>query len=173
MEYYTANGVFSLVPKDIYTKNNGEKILRDQFNLNKEAIIKSLEIPDFNAFLVYSDNHISDSNIQVKPLIIALISILKDSKSYNKVIIHYSHEQEIAQLIICTWNKLELITSFKSDSFDTAIYYLLLSLKKLQINHHQTSLRICNKVTKDQMDFLNNFFRKVTLVDLSKDIKIV
>ena len=66
-----------------------------------------------------------------------------------------------AHIIICTGEELKLANSFKADSFESALYFLFLSIQKLQMNPKQCVIRVCSDISQEQEETVKRFFNGV------------
>ena len=105
------------------------------------------------------------------PFVAKLLEHAKAIHEYNKVVFHYSPQRGISHIIICMGEELKLVNSFKVDSFESALYFMFLSIKGLQMNPRQCVVNVCWNISRQGMDTVSKFFKGVEVTDL--DIHII
>ena len=63
--------------------------------------------------------------------------------------------------VIATGSELKMANSFKADSFESALYFLFLSIQQLQMNPRQCTVRVCSAITPQQEETIARFFSGV------------
>lgn len=163
MEKYILSEIFTLIPKEIYTKEMGVEALRDQFSIEGDRRCLEHECAGLPVVAVYAaDNNISsEDGSEPLPLVVRLMDEREKIHNYNKVIFHYSNEKGIAHVVIFTGEDLKLANSFKSDSFESALYFMFLSIKQLQMNPRQCTIRVCSGISDKEEETVARFFNGV------------
>ena len=182
MEKYILSEIFTLFPKELYTPQCGETALKEQFLLKGGYIYKEYPLSSSNAVVAYAlpqdlfpqesgeiqePEKVSDT---MYPFIIRMLNETTAVESYNKVIFHYSAEKKLTHIVICTGDELKIANCFKADTFESALYFLFLSIQQLQMNPKQCIVRVCCNMLAEQEQIIGKFFKGVEKNNLSKII---
>lgn len=174
MEKYIFTEKFTLFPKDLYTPQIAETALKSQYGIGSGYIFKEYPYKGGEIIVAYavpekeSLEHTTD--VQLYPLAARLLEETSVIGDYNKVILHYCNIKKIAHIIISTGKELKLANSFKSDSFESSLYFLFLSIQQLQMNPRQCVIRVCSTITGQQEETIRRFFKGVEKNNLDKFI---
>lgn len=163
MKSYLPTEIFTLIPMEIYTPQSGEAALREQFSIDGEILYGEHYIKGHNAVMAYSG--------VTPPFAIKLIEECSSISNYNKVVFHYSEHLNLSHTIICTGDELKLANSFKAESFESALYFLFLSIQQLQMNPKQCVVRVCSEITQSQQQIIKKFFNSVEINNLNNYIQ--
>ena len=182
MEKYILSEIFTLIPKELYTAESGEAALKEQFSLKGEYIYKEYGFNGANAVVAYAlpkdstqqnpegTKELPEGSDSMYPLIVGMLEETGAIDSYNKVIFHYSKEKKFSHIVICAGKELKIANCFKADTFESALYFLFLSIQQLQMNPKQCIVRICSDMTPEQEQTIGKFFNGVEKNNLSKII---
>lgn len=170
MDKYIFTEKFTLVPKEFYTPEQGREALVEQFSLSPDAQVYSFALDDEGAVIVYSVPQQDDAE-SLPPFVAKLVRHAKAIGEYNKVVFHYSAQRGISHIIIYAGDELKLANSFKVDSFESALYFLFLSIKRLQMNPQQCVVNVCWGIPQQSIGMVSRFFKGVEATDL--DIHIL
>ena len=168
MEKYILSEIFTLIPKELYSRERGEAALKEQFSLSDGYI--------YNEYLLSSSNAVAafalpqGNRPEVYPFIVRMLEEAAAIDHYNKVVFHYSTERRLAHIVISTGNELKIANCFKVDTFESALYFLFLSIQQLQMNPKQCIVRVCFQATIEQQQIMDKFFNGVEIHNLSKKI---
>ncbi|MBQ7773646.1 MAG: DUF3822 family protein [Bacteroidales bacterium] len=158
MKKYITSGTFTLIPHEIYTRERGIEALEGQFALQGEHVFNEYGYKDaVVAFALGKDIAGED----VYPFIVRLLEEAEGLEAFNKVVFHYSGAGNVAHIIICTGEELKLANSFKADSFESALYFLFLSIQQLHMNPRQCTVRVCSGINEEQEATIAKFFNGV------------
>ena len=171
MDRYIYTEKFTLIPKEFYTPEQGREALMAQFSLYGDAPVLSYELEDEGAVVVYSAPLHQAEGEHLPPFVVKLIRHAKAVEEFNKVVLHYSVQRGISHTIIYAGEELKLVNSFKVDSFESALYFLFLSIKGLQMNPQQCVVNVCWTIPQQSIDIVSRFFKGVEVTDL--DIHII
>ena len=163
MKQYILSDLFTLIPQEFYTPSLGKEALCNQFNLNGDYTFKGHLMGSTKAviaFAVEEGNGKSDA-IDSCPFAVRLIEECDGISEYNKVVFHYSAEKRLSHTVIATGCELKMANSFKADSFESALYFLFLSIQQLQMNPRQCTVRVCSAITPQQEETIARFFSGV------------
>lgn len=156
MGKYILSEYFTLIPKEVYSKELAQRALSGQFSLTAPFSVGSFHMEKENAVVAYvQDGNPEDESL---PFVLKLLEEATQVVAYNKVAFHYSHEKKLAHVVIYTGDELKLANSFKADSFESALYFLFLSIKGLQMNPRQCEVMACWQTSREQEDVFTRFF---------------
>ena len=175
MEKYILSEIFTLIPRELYTPQTGETALEEQFSLESGYVFYSYLYEKGNAVVSYAlPESITKEYPQIEniyPLVVKLLHEANAIECYNKVIFHYCTTKRIAHIIICTGEELKLANSFKADSFESALYFLFLSIQQQQMNPKQCIVRVCSDIEPQQEETIKRFFNGVETHNLDNLIQ--
>lgn len=160
---YLPTEIFTLIPLEIYTPQSGEAALREQFSLSGELIYGEHHFQQYKAVMAFCGT--------VPPFAIKLIEECSSISNYNKVVFHYSQQLNLSHTIIGAGEELKLANSFKAESFESALYFLFLSIQQLQMNPKQCVIRVCGDISVQQEETIKRFFNSVEKNNLNNYIQ--
>ena len=165
MEKYFLSEIFTLVPKEVYTPQMGKDALVEQFGLQEEYDFHDTSYDKANAVIAYALPSSIDRGTgicnKIYPFAVRLLQEIEDITGYNKVVFHYNAGKRLSHTIISTGDELKLANCFKADSFESALYFLFLSIKQLQMNPRQCTVRVCSSIDTEQEKTISRFFNGV------------
>lgn len=177
MDYYYLTGKFTLIPNMFFTQQNAVEAMKELFGVEKGEIIKHSPIQLFNAYMVYSLPIEIVSKMKegenIYPFAFCLIDFLKNIKEYNKVIFHYSSSHNLAHVVICKGNELQLVNSYSANSFESAVYFLFLALKQTIINPLQTKIQMCSEFSPQEVQTIEKYFSGVEINCIDAKINLL
>ena len=150
--------MFTLVPSHFFDPAAARLALSDVCELKEDEEVATLELPQYDAVLVYSlggDSFVADGT----PEIYKLLLQLPDCPEYNKILC--SLQEDRLFLAVAQGKNLLLANSFQVQDFTTAEYYIFLSLKSLQLNPEIST--ICWRTSLDAEDEMSlyRYFKAV------------
>lgn len=167
MIYYQISDIFTLLPQQFYNSYEGENALMKIFGIGSSYSIQDIQLPEYRAVLCYAIHQNTLKKLKkedkVYPYIYKLIPLIKEGNNYNNAIFHFNAEVKICHIIVCENKELKIINSFKCDNFESALYFLLLSVKKLNMNPKQTTVRVCSNLSPNENVLIHKFFRGVEI----------
>ena len=169
--FYTEK--FTLIPKQIYTPELGREALVQQFQLNPEAQIESCDVCAAEVVMAYCAPCVECGEPDIEkplPLASGMMRAVYDTEEYNKVAFHYSKERGFAHIIIYTGEELKLANAFKADSYESALYFLFLSIKGLQMNPQQCVITLCWDIDAAQREIAGKFFKGTKVNNLDTEL---
>ena len=172
MKQYTLSELFTLIPVELYTPELGKEALCNQFNLSDGYTFNGHRLNGTKAVLAYAiknEERVADGQ-QPEPFAIRLIEECGNINEYNKVVFHYSSHKKLSHTVIATSTELKMANSFKADSFESALYFLFLSIQQLQMNPRQCTVRVCSAITPQQQETIARFFGGVQTNNLDNQI---
>ena len=182
MEKYILSEIFTLIPKELYTAECGEIALKEQFSLKGEYLYEEYPLSGANAVVAYAlpqnfsqqkygeAQELKKESDTMYPFIVRMLKETEAIESYNKVIFHYSKEKKLAHIVISAGEELKIANCFKADTFESALYFLFLSIQQLQMNPKQCIVRVCSDMSTEQEQTIGKFFNGVEKNNLSQII---
>ncbi len=165
MGKYILSEIFTLVPKEVYTPQLGKAALVEQFGLQGEYEFHETFHEKADAVMAYAlpASGEGKNNVCSKPypFIVRLLQEMEEITGYNKVVFHYNPERRLSHTIISTGDELKLANCFEADSFESALYFLFLSIRQLQMNPKQCTVRVCSCIDSGQEKTISRFFSGV------------
>ena len=164
---------FSLVPVQFYSPEIAHELLSEVVSLKDGEYVESVEVPEYGAVLVYSNNIgetltrvisetvlCTDGNKSApRPVIYYMLKALKDVSEYNKILAAYM--DGVLYVVLAQGGTLLLCNSFKAPDFVTAQYFIFLALKKLQLNPEMSTISFMTSLDYEQEMSLYRYFRSV------------
>ena len=150
--------MFTLVPSCFFDPATARQALAEVADLREEDVVEHLDIPQYDAVLVYAtgeDSVVVDGT----PEIYKLLTKLPDCPEYNKILCSLGDDHLF--LAIAQGDSLMLANSFPVQDFTTAEYYIFMSLKSLQLNPEIST--ICWRTPLDAEDEMSlyRYFKAV------------
>ncbi len=182
LEKYILSEIFTLIPGELYTAECGEAALKEQFSLKGEYLFKEYTFNSANAVVAYAIpqtftaqetggiKEINGESDSVYPFIVRMLDETAAIGCFNKVIFHYSKEKKLSHIVISAGNELKIANCFKADTFESALYFLFLSIQQLQMNPKQCIVRVCSEMSQEQEQIIGKFFNGVEKNNLSNII---
>ncbi|MCR5352240.1 MAG: DUF3822 family protein [Bacteroidales bacterium] len=150
--------MFTLVPSHFFSPATAREALAEVADLKEDEIIGHLNLPQYDAVLVYT---LGEDSVVVDglPEIYRLLKQLPDCPEYNKILCSLCGGQLF--LAVAQGKNLLLANSFPVQDFTTAEYYIFLSMKSLQLNPEIST--ICWRTGLEQEDEMSlyRYFKAV------------
>ncbi len=174
VKLYQENDLFTLVPNELYDKNEKRtylkyitKVKKNDFISNdniEELRIKNVYIPyvNVNNFLV--DKFKNITYYHFNSILIKKLFQIKDNKSF------FAHiDNNKLKIIIFNKDNLIFFNSYEIQSRSDIIYYILLCLKEKGLDVNDTLINFINDSKNDDLfDFLNKFFNSWKIINDKK-----
>ncbi len=141
---------FTLVPYGFYSPDKAWDILSEVTALDEGDKVDVVELPEFNAILLFSG--------QVGGLY-NMLKKLPELKDYNKILASYSGGY--LYLVIAQGKSLLLCNSFRAPDFTTAEYFIFLAMKKLQLNPEISTITFGTELSDEEEMSLYRYFKNV------------
>ncbi len=151
--------MFTLVPSNFFNPDKAYEALAGVAELKEGSVVKHIEIPYYNAVLVYS---VDEDSLVNTPEIIEILLKLPDCKEYNKILCSYRNG--LLYLAIAQGKSLLLANSFVAPDFVTAQYYIFLAVKSLQINPEVSTISFLNTLAEEEEMSLYRYFKSVVIL---------
>ena len=163
----------TLVPAQFYSPEVAHKLLSEVVTLKDSDLVESVQVPEYNAVLVYSNNIgetltrvVSEtvlctdgSKAHPLPVMYHMLKSLPSLPDYNKIMAAYM--DGILYLVLAQGATLLLCNSFKAPDFTTAQYFIFLAMKKLQLNPEMSTITFMTSLDYEQEMSLYRYFRSV------------
>ena len=152
--------MFTLVPSHFFDPASARKALAAVADLKEDDIVGQLEIPHYDAVLVYA--HDGDSVVVDPPEIYCILMQLPDCPEYNKILCSLLDGR--LYLGVAQGKSLLLANSFPATDFTTAQYYIFLSLNSLQLNPEISTICWLTPLDAEDEMSLYRYFKAVVLL---------
>ncbi len=169
MDYYFSTSYFTLVPESLFSPQSKSSYLKNLFNIESGMIAKSVRLAGTAAFMVYACPNLfeewqqNDKNIY--PLALYFYNRLMEIENHNKVIMSIDRRHKITHIAAAVGSNLKLINTYNTGDFNSALYYLFLALKELQLNPAVTHIRLYNTIDSSKMALLKNYFNTIEVYE--------
>lgn len=148
----------TLVPKPFFSEAAAPCLLSAVAELSENDRVAYVEVPQYDAVLVYADMVGSSA----MPEMYYILSTLYSLGDYNKIVASYCGGR--LYLAVAQGKSLLLCNSFAAPDFTTAEYFLLLAVKRLQLNPEVSTVYFRTSLTQEQELSLYEYFRSVESV---------
>ncbi len=149
--------MFTLVPSHFFDPATARDALCEVAPLKDGDTVEYVEIPQYDAVLVYTQD--GDSAVSDRPEIYRILTRLPACPEYNKILC--SHQDGRLYLAVAQGKNLLLANSFPSQDFTTAEYYIFLTLKSLQLNPEISTICWRNGLDAEDEMSLYRYFKAV------------
>ena len=140
--------MFTLVPSQFFDPASAREALAEVADLKEGQVVGYLDIPHYDAVLVYAQD--GDSVVDT-PEIYKILMHLPACPEYNKILC-----RGVAQ-----GKSLLLANSFPAADFTTAQYYIFLSLNSLQLNPEFSTICWMTELDAGEEMSLYRYFKSV------------
>lgn len=148
--------MFTLVPSNFFNPDTAREALAGVGEIKGDCEVRYLEIPQYDAVLVYS---LDEDSVVSTPLMARMLRILPECQEYNKILCSISDRR--LHMAIAQGKSLLLANSFAIQDFTTAEYYIFLAVKSLQINPELSTICWMSPLEKDEEMSLYRYFKAV------------
>lgn len=150
----------ALVPKHFFNPSAAEEALGGVVKLDGNDNVKYVDIPQYEAVLVYSDyDSVSGRRSDALPEMFYILGVLPECREYNKIVASY--RDDILYLAIAQGKSLMIANTFKARDFITAEYYIFLAMKSLQLNPEMSTISWLSPIDKEEEMSLYRYFKSV------------
>lgn len=143
----------ALVPSEFFDENSARHILSETAALEEGDRVSYVNVPEFSAVLVYA------ADGQELPEMYHLLMNLRETKEHNRIAASYADGW--LHLAIARGDELLLSNVFQAADFTTAEYFLLLAMKKLQLNPEISTVRFRTPLSEEEEMSLYRYFKSV------------
>ncbi|MCF0177935.1 MAG: DUF3822 family protein [Bacteroidales bacterium] len=138
---------YTLVPSLFFREEDARRILSELVPLERTDSVKNIELPEYEAVLVYCGD---------TPIIYDMIKGLVGISDFNKVMFQVESGQ--LHLVLAAGDKLLLANSYGVEDFVTAEYFIFAALQKFQINPEMTTVYHRGELAYEQKEQLFRYF---------------
>lgn len=149
--------MFTLVPSNFFDPAAERETLAEVCRLKEEDTVNHIEIPQYNAVLIYSID--GGSSVSQLPDIYHILTRLPECSEYNKILC--SINDDILSIGIAQGKSLLLANCFPVQNFTSAEYYIFLAMKSLQLNPEVSSICWLGGIDEDDRMSLYRYFKTV------------
>lgn len=145
---------FTLVPSEFFSEETARETLSEVVLLEEGEPLSFLDVPSCQAVLVYAGR---------RPAVYDMLMSLCKIRHHNKIIASVS--DDVLSLVVAQGDRLQFCNCFKAGDFTTALYYIFMVLKKLQINPEISTLYFasCN-VSQERLTALFRYFKSAEIL---------
>lgn len=145
---------FTLVPSEFFSEETARETLSEVVLLEEGEPLSFLDVPSCQAVLVYAGR---------RPAVYDMLMSLCKIRHHNKIIASVS--DDVLSLVVAQGDRLQFCNCFKAGDFTTALYYIFMVLKKLQINPEISTLYFtsCN-VSQERLTSLFRYFKSAEIL---------
>ena len=148
--------MFTLVPTYFFHPDKEREALAGVARLGEDCAVRHIDIPQYDAVLVYS---VDGDSVVSAPEIAGILDKLPDCPAYNKILC--SLRDGRLTIAIAQGKSLLLANSFAAPDFTTAEYYIFLAVKSLQINPEVSTICWLTELEPGQEMSLYRYFKSV------------
>lgn len=148
--------MFTIVPSAFFNPAAEREALAEVVELGEDTIVRHIEIPQYEAVLIYTVDE--DSSVML-PDIYDILVHLPDCTEYNKILC--SLKDDILHIAIAQGKTLLLANWFSAPDFTTAEYYIFLAMKSLQLNPEVSTITWRTPIDLEDEMSLYRYFKAV------------
>ena len=148
--------MFTLVPSGFFNPAAERETLAEVANIEKGTKVAHVEIPQYDAVLIYSVGEDSDFSY---PEIYNILRDLPSCQDYNKILC--SIVGDTLYLGIAQGKSLLLANSYEVQNFTSAEYFIFLAMKSLQLNPEVSTICWRTPLDADDEMSLYRYFKAV------------
>ena len=149
--------MFTLVPSHFFDPATAREALCEVAQLKDGDAVGYVEIPQYDAVLVYTQD--GDSAVSGRPATCRILTRLPDCPEYNKILC--SQLDGRLYLAVAQGKNLLLANSFPARDFTTAEYFIFLSLNSLQLNPEISTICWLSRLDAEDEMALYRYFKAV------------
>ena len=166
--------MFTLVPTNFFNPDKEREALAGVARLGEDCAVRHIDIPQYDAVLVYSVDgdsvvipqydavlvySVDGDSVVSAPEIAGILDKLPDCPAYNKILCSLRNGR--LSIAIAQGKSLLLANSFTAPDFTTAEYYIFLAVKSLQINPEVSTICWLTELEPGQEMSLYRYFKSV------------
>ena len=146
---------FTLVPSELFSEETARETLSEVVLLEEGEPLSFLDIPFCQSVLVYAG--------QRRPAVYDMLMSLCKIRHHNKIMASIS--DDVLSLVVAQGDRLQFCNCFKAGDFTTALYYIFMVLKKLQINPEISTLYFTSgDISQEQLTSLFRYFKSAEVL---------
>jgi len=143
----------TLVPARYFDEKVSRCFLSSLFELEETDDVKWVEVPRYDAVLVYVPVNGGT------PVLLELIDSIGRCNEYNRILM--SVDSGCLSLVIAGGGNLLFANTFPAPDFTTAEYYVFLAMKSLQMNPELSTISVKSELSEDEEMSLYRYFKNV------------
>ena len=151
-------GKCTLVPQNFFRQDKAREILSEVVLLDADDAVRWLDVPAWDAVLVYAAGLREDG----VPELYTVLGHLAACPEYNKIVA--SHKEGRLYLAVAQGRSLMLANTYEAPDFTTAEYYIFLAMRSLQLNPEVSTICLASKVSAEEEMSLYRYFKTVESV---------
>ena len=166
----------TLVPENFHRPELSRQILAEVADLPEGATVEYVNVPEYNAVMVYSNNvggtlhrvvsesvlRTDGSKAQPLPELYGMLKCLNGIQDYNRIVASYM--DGTLHLVIAQGKTLLLCNTYSAPDFTTVEYFIFLAMKKLQLNPEMSTINFRTQLTDEQEMSLYRYFKSVDTI---------
>lgn len=160
----------TLVPSNFFDPASSRELLAGVSELKDDDVVEHVEIPWYDAVLVYSrpadeaaSSYILNSDISGEdksfPEMFYILRDLQKCTEYNKILCTWRNG--LLFLGVAQGRSLLMANVFKAADFNTAMYYVFLAMKSFQLNPEVSTICWTHPLDQDCQLTLYRYFKAV------------
>ncbi|MFA6335086.1 MAG: DUF3822 family protein [Bacteroidales bacterium] len=157
---------YTLIPKQLYKPEEALHHLSKLYKLDELDEIDIAEVTNEQIVILFATNSTflnfikeAQPEFKIFPSIYPMISQISNFKDYNKICIHYQKGQ--VHIVASEGPRLVFCNSFPAMQFNTALYFLFLTLKQVQFNPELTTVFVSGNLKDFEITDISKYFSKV------------
>ena len=149
----------ALVPSAFFDAASAREILSRTVLLDKDEKIEYISLPEFSAELVYSLSVDIDPDEDNMPELYIVLKAISGVAEHNKIVASYG--DGVLSLAIAQGSDLLLANVFEAADFTTAVYFIFMAVRKLQLNPEVSTIHFLTPLSPEEEMSLYRYFRSV------------
>ena len=150
----------TLLPSKFFDPASARDTLGEVVELSDSDEIKYVEVPQYDAVLIYSDyDKVSGGHVNALPELFYVLQALPQCQEYNKIVATWS--EGFLYLSIAQGDDLLLANVYKAQNFATAQYFIFLAVKSLQLNPEVSTICWRSELGPEDKMSLYRYFKAV------------
>lgn len=141
---------FTLVPRAFFNASEPSQLLSQLVHLEKDDKIEYIELPEYEAVLVYCNT---------MPAVYRLICALTGISDSNRMVLQY--DGSLLSLVIAQGGRLLMANSFEAPGFTTALYYAVGALGQFGIKPADVVVRYSGNLESEWQETLQRYFKDI------------
>lgn len=148
---------FTLVPSEFFVEGSAYDFLSSVTPLDETVSVKSIELPQYKAVLVYCGNDVRASVVQKEAESLTCVSY------FNKVLVGMC-EKGYVDVLIALGKKLVIMNSFRAEDAVTALFYIVSAMAEFKLKPGLSVLNVFGTDTIGLTEEAIRIFKGVEVV---------
>ena len=144
----------TLVPTRYFDEKEPRCSLSELFPLSDSETVSYVEVPEFDAVLVYAGAE--------RPVLYDMLRSLARCCEYNRILVSYT--DGIVSIVIAQAERLLLANSYPAADFTTAEYFIFFAMKSLQLNPEISTVTMMTPISAEEEMSLYRYFKSIEQV---------